>query len=361
MNNQHFKNYINPQEHHQDYTFTSPELDRDFGNIINIAVKSLKASISLIAFVHDNSLFVRTNHKILDGKTINFKGTIFEKSLSQQTIGLQNISVNEIGKEVKTYASSPIRSKGGKTIGFLAIIDHNSRIFSSEELSLLEDLTKITSEIFEKHNTVQKLHEVFTDFVHKTIHDLKNPLTSISLTTELIKRKADNAKLVMGFSEHLENSTNKTFKSLEQLKADFPIKNSFKLNIKEIDINDLLLTAKQQTNHKITIDNQLAHKIYGDYDRLAEAIAYLINHVLLLSEAQKNITLKSYEKENQAVIEISNSSSEVFFREAHEIRSSTALAISKKLIEMHRGKITAACHEESESYLFYISLPLETL
>lgn len=360
MNNQHLTNCSNSVKNPQDDSFTSPELDRDFGKLMDIAAKSLKASMSLIAFIHDNYLFFRSNHKTLDRKTINFRGTIFEKSLSQ-TVNLPNMPTIEIGKEVKAYASSQISSKKGEIIGFFAIADQNIRNFSPEELSLIKDLAEMASGIADQHNTTHKLQEVFTDFVHKTIHDLKNPLTSIALTTELIKRKADNAKLVTNFSENLDNANHKIFKNLERLKTSFPIKNSFKLNVQEININDLLLTVKQQTNHIIEIDNQLTHQIYGDYDRLAEALAYLINHVFLLSESQKKVSLKSYKKENQAIIEIGCSIAEVFFRDRHEMRSSTALAISKKLIEMHQGKITISPQEAPENYLFYISLPLETL
>jgi len=266
----------------------------------------------------------------------------------KQTFKASDYPLKEYPSLIKFYIGTPLFSSAGKTLGFLLLLDTKERHFTTEDISHIENFAKVIVDTLEKHQESQRLQQVFTDFMHKAIHDLKNPLTTISLTSELLKRKAEDPKMVINFSEKMERANQKLFSNLEKLKSAFPVAdNHFKLVINEVNLNNLLQDIKS-TVYKIniTIANQIEKNIYVDYNRLKEAISLLISNNYLIENI--DIKVKSYSKEKQAVIEIHSN------EEYYDLKS-TSFTIAKTLIEMHGGKITA------ENGKLVIYLPSENL
>lgn len=358
MNEKQLDSKNNKSESLHHFGSTTLELVSDFQTIVNLVCKSLNSTIALIAYRNVDSISIYSNELSLNEKPINVEDTIFEQSLLSATVNLKDVFISEIKKEAKNYISNSLTSKSGEIIGFLAIINQNNREFTSDQLSLLKDFAIMTAQTIEKHHAAHQLQEVFTDFVHKTVHDLKNPFTTISLTTELLKRKADDAKLVASFSQRLDNANNKVFKNLERLKLAFPLTSqNFKLNLQEINIVELFTEVQQLTKREVTIDNQLTEKIYGDHYRLTEAIIQLINHLLVILGNLEKLTFRTYAEENQAIIAISNAGYKEKLNGVEDFVYSTGLAIAKKLIQMHYGHIKVI-KQEASYYSCYISLPL---
>lgn len=323
-------------------------LNKSFGFISKLLIKDFQIPIIQFVLISDKQLYIYPNEQ---AKHYNFNSQkgIFQKSLNENDVVIFNTHPFEgISKDIKFYASAPLISSIGNTLGLLIILDTKERSFSTEEISLLKDFAQIATDTVEKHFEIHKMQAVFTDFLHKTVHDLKNPLTSISLTSELLKRKSHDTKTVISFSERLEKSSSKLLYNLENLKKVFPLKNdSFKLDIIKIKPDELLTDVKNcfKTSN-ITIESmhesELQTDIYADYNRLKEAVLQLINHVSLSSDA--SVLLKSYLRDKEAIIEISCT--------GYSHNDSTSLTISKTLVEMHKGKIEII--EDN----YYICLPL---
>jgi len=331
-----------------DSSSNSKSLNKSLGFIGKLLIKDFQTPIAQFVLISNKQLYIYPNEQ---AKHYNFNSQkgIFHKSLNENDVAIFNTHPFEgIPNDIKFYVSAPLISSTGNTLGLLIILDTKERFFSTDNVSLLKDFAQIATDIIEKHFEIYKMQAVFTDFLHKTIHDLKNPLTSISLTSELLKRKSHDTKTVINFSERLEKSSAKLLYSLENLKTIFPIKNalendSFKLDIKEINSSELLTDIKNSfKTNIITIDNKIETGFCADYMRLKEAILQLISHISLSSDA--NILLKSYLKDKEAIIEISCTE--------YSHNDSTSLTISKTLIEMHKGKI------EIETNSYYICLPL---
>lgn len=359
MNEHFFSNDTTSPLLRQNSWLFNSELVNNFHKIIRLTIKSLNAQACLIALANNNEVAIVTNHQNLNQKVVNLNGTIFEKSLSEKTVSTSNVSIDGTAYENKSYASNTLCTKTGITIGFLAIVGSPDREYTPEELSLIDDFANLAAETFERHDTNQKLQEVFTDFVHKTVHDLKNPFTTISLTTELLKRKADDTKLVTSFSQRLENANNKVLTNLERLKSAFPLTSeNFKLNIQKINVAELLLEVKKQINIEAVTTNDLNEKIYGDYRRLTEALVQLTIHLSVLSKNLTYLSLKAYIKEDQAIFAVSNAITQDKQIENAESADSTHLSIARKLIQMHYGEVFCISYENPEKYTFYIALPL---
>lgn len=324
---------------------TDKSLSKSLNLIIQLLIKSFDASTIQVIFIENQQTFVYPDQQAIHLDFNDQEGIVHESLNNESILTSNNHPFKGISKEIKFYASAPIISLTGNIIGVLMLLDIKNRDFSTKEISLLESTAQITANLIEKHLESEKLQTVFSDFLHKSVHDLKNPLTSISLTSELIKRKAEDTQTVISFSERLEKANQKAFSNLENLKSVFPIENdSFKLDIKELKLDDFLADVKssfKKTN--ISIENKLGTSIYADYNRLKDAVIQLISHSCLNSN--EKILIKSYSKNREAVIEISRK--EIFNFD------SSALIISKALIEMHKGKIEIAENG------YYICLPLE--
>lgn len=358
--NEHFSEHDkNSSQVLQNEQPSHPELINDFHRIIGLVTKTLTVSIGVIAAAKGDNMFITSNHPLLDGKIINLTKSILTGSPLSPASNFKDSIFNEVSSHAKSYVGCAMLSKSEKIIGFFAVANETSREFSPDEVLLLEDFAKLTSEIAEKHNAAQKLQEVFTDFVHKTVHDLKNPFTTISLTTELLKRKADDVKLVASFSQRLENANNKVLMNLERLKSAFPLTSeNFRLNIEEINVEKLLLKVNEKINLKAATTNEVKDKLYGDYRRLTEALVQLTIHLSTVSKDLANLSLKAFVKENQAIFAVSNAGTDDNQTEERELTKSTHLSIAKKLIQMHYGEVFSICYDNAEKYTFYAALPL---
>lgn len=342
-----------------DETLNNLDLHDIIDPINNLIAKSINGSIGQVLLINENDLFVIDQQEIKTFKSDQAPARYRESLSSPKTILLNNI-ILEGTETTKLYCSSPIISKKENTLGAVIIIDKQKNGLNQAEISLLENIAQIAALILEKYFETQKIKKVFTDFLHKTVHDLKNPFTSIALTAELLKRKADDRKTVNTLAERIEKANDRIFNNLERLKSAFPIQNSsFKLNVQEISLPQLLVQVKQDFKEiNVTIKDQKEIAIYGDPHRLREAINHLLQHLSKLSDTN-NIHLSLAEKENHTEISITNHPNESFEISTNEPQSN-ALSIAKTLIEMHKGKISTAQNPQTGNYCFSISLPLAT-
>lgn len=310
--------------------------------------RAMKFTDTQLVFLDNQQTYIYRYNEIT---AINFNHdeSILSESLNEEEVNQSNNHpFKGLPSEIKSYTSAPLISSTKNTLGFLILLDINERTLSDEDISYIEDFAKVIADTIEKHQGSQKLQQVFTDYMHKAIHDLKNPLTSISLTSELLRRKAEDPKMVLSFCERLEKANQRLFSNLEKLKSSFPIgDNSFKLVINEINVDELLSDVKSTVNKiNINTENKIEKNIYADYNRLKDAIILLIGNIH--SAENTDITVKSYPKEKQAIIDISSPKGSFD-------NYDTYLNISKTLIEMHGGRI------ETTKNAFLIHLPSDNL
>lgn len=327
--------------------------------INNLIARSLNGSTAQILLINENDLSVINQKEISTFKSDQAPAAYHESLSSSKTIILNNITLD--GTEtIKLYYSTPILSKKEDILGAIIVIDKQKSNLSPTETALLEGIAQMAALVLEKHFETEKIKKVFTDFLHKTVHDLKNPFTSIALTAELLKRKADDSKTVYTLSQRIEKANDRIFNNLERLKSAFPIHNSsFKLNVQEISLPELLAQIKQDfTEGNAAVKNEKEIAIYGDPYRLKEAFMHLLQHLSRLSDIN-NLHFALGEKGNHIEISITNHPNENFDLLINEPQSN-ALSIAKTLIEMHKGKINTAQNPQTGSYCFYISLPLAT-
>jgi signal transduction histidine kinase len=263
------------------------------------------------------------------------------KQLNANELKLFNMPLIGDGKQ-KYYAATKLSSSiGDEEIGYFAISKVDYAKFSDDDLNLLNAFVNLINETIADFENQVKLVDILNDFVHKSVHDLKNPLTSISLTSELLKRKTDDPATVMKFAEKLENASKRVFDNLDHLKLAFPADDkNFKLNIEQVDLNQLLQNATATRYLKFVSTNDKTI-IYADASRLRLAFECLIT---VASEKGQSVILEA--TDGHIVIKLKHNG-------LHDPQL-TKFLMARTLIGMHKGTVNAT----DDSY--YISLPFET-
>lgn len=333
-------------------------LDKSLEILHQLILKSFQVTRSEIALIVADHIFLSSNDQAIDRKFIPYLGSAYEQGiLHQKVLTNKELTSHVLHQNLGFYASAPLFNKRGRVMGCIVITDSEDRDFTIEDSELLAQLAQVVSLTIEKQTETELMEEVFTGFIHKAVHDLKNPLTSISLTNELIRRKANDPEVVINFSERIESSNKKLFISLEDLKSYFPIHHgSFKLETAEIELNGFLEDIKNTlVNYNIITESKLKENIYADYKRLKEAILSLLDYITLIASSQEEISIKCYLKNTVTMIELAFQNIKNHDKEV--LKANTSLVICNMLIAMHKGKTELIHDAEQKRYHYYISLP----
>ncbi len=163
----------------------------------------------------------------------------------------------------------------GLKLGTVCVLDTKPRKVTEKQLQMLETLSSIVLDELELKRATRKALFAQTVMMNRIVHDLKNPSTTISLSAELIKKKANDPKVVIDFADRIKNASNNVLTSLNNLLDLSQIEsNNFKLNLKEIDVLEVLATVKgnfellaQQKKQTVTIVSDCSTIISADADR----------------------------------------------------------------------------------------------
>lgn len=205
---------------------------------------------------------------------------------------------------------------------------------------------------------------------------------TISLSAELLKKKADNPEVVATFADRIKNAADNVLKGLNKMLDLSQIENlAFKLSIDEVDILkviertrlnfDLIATQKQQN---IKIQCNCSTVILGDEVRLQEAFDNLLSNALKYAPAHTQVDIKINRSEDNLIIEFKDQGqglteddlTKLFVKFARlsaiptgkEYSNGIGLSIVKILIEQHKGQVWANSEGKNKGATFSVSLPI---
>ena len=210
----------------------------------------------------------------------------------------------------------------------------------------------------------KRLTENNIDFFNNTAHELKTPLTNISLSLTMLSKKykeiADDK-----FTEIIRTENSKLANQIERVLFLSQMESGeYKLNKNSVNLNELIQAVvdnmqliAEAKNGKIHIDFPREECIvYGDYYHLSNAVKNLIDNALKYCEKDPLIKIKLSEDHNHVKVSLSdngigiskhdqNHIFEKFQRvNTGDVRNTKGFGIGlsyvKTVIEMHRGLIS---------------------
>ncbi|TKC06597.1 GAF domain-containing sensor histidine kinase [Pedobacter polaris] len=369
----------------------TPEEDT-FNKIAVLAAQIFNTPIAQVTFVDEKRVFFKTNLSPLKAIEIDRKDsfcsiailnsdvTLFENILEVPELANNPFVLMDNG--VRFYAGAPLKTTEGLQLGTVCVLDIEPREVTAQQLKMLETLSAIVMDELELRLATRKAMRTQTDMMNRIVHDLKNPNTTISLSAELIKKKADDPKIVADFADRIKRSATSVLNSLNNLLDLSQSENaSFRLSAEEVDIVSILETAKRnfeliayQKQQTITITCDCNAIILVDAIRIQEAFENLLSNALKYSNPNTEVSIYVSAVDGQIIIEfkdqgqglLEEDKSKLFTKFARlsaiptgkEHSNGLGLSIVKMLIELHHGKVWAESEGKNKGTSFFIALPI---
>ncbi|QQS43982.1 PAS domain S-box protein [Candidatus Roizmanbacteria bacterium] len=252
-------------------------------------------------------------------------------------------------------SASPIRNRNEEIIAAASII---SDITDQKKIELRKD-----------------------DFVNMASHELKTPLTSIKLYTDIIERKMKHYH-----DREIQKIIDKNQEQIRRLQIlvddllDVSRIQTGKLTFqKEIfDIHSVIqdtieLTKEAAAHHPIVYNRGKPVLVYADKFRIYQVLTNLITNAVKYSPKNSEIIIVTEVADKQVIVSVQDSGigipeseHEKIFERLYQVFESAdqkspgfgmGLFISKEIIRKHKGKIWVES-EPGKGSTFYISLPL---
>ena len=257
----------------------------------------------------------------------------------------------------------------------LEIAEKFHKIFLSFSLSQQEQMQADISFLEEKDQTKD-------EFLATLAHELRNPLSpmenAISLIEEAIDPNDENLTSILNILKRQQNQLGVLVNDL--LDVSQITRRRLTLKIKDVNLLDLLKGAIETANKLIKSKNQtlkLNFKedsilIRGDYSRLLQALSNVINNASKYTDENGQILVNCHPNSENVVIEISdngigieksklkgifNMFSQVDANENTRGGLGIGLTLTKKIIDIHDGKIIVESEGLGKGSSFKITLP----
>lgn len=257
---------------------------------------------------------------------------------------------------------------------------------AEDELSEADKMLRIVNKELErkvkaKTAEIERLLKQKDEFINQLGHDLKTPLTPLTILLPIVKKRVDDPKLKEILDVTIKNTDymkNLVIKTLQLARLDTPGTTfeideatdlSGELN-KVIKSNKLILEKKD-----IKLENKIDEKIIvrADKLRLSELFDNLITNAVKFTPDAGTITFDAKEDKDFVTVSVKDTGigmtqeqiDHIFdeFYKADESRhrhdfdsSGLGLSICKRIVEKHGGKIWAKSFGEGKGSIFYFTL-----
>ncbi|AMR33806.1 hypothetical protein A0256_21380 [Mucilaginibacter sp. PAMC 26640] len=246
---------------------------------------------------------------------------------------------------------------------------------------MLRNLSEIIVDELELRQTTRNTVRVQTDLMNIAVHDIKNPLTAISLYAGLISQKTTQEP-IKNMAEKIANATKRIMQDLSDLLSNAKSENDgillkFELSdptilLKKVVSNlQVLADQKQQ---KILLQLNCLTLVKYDNGRMLEVFENLLSNAIKYAHPESSITVCSNEIDGNLVVEFRDQGQgltptdmqKLFTKFARlsasptnkETSNGLGLSIAKILVELHNGKIWAESKGKDQGSSFFVSLPI---
>lgn len=257
---------------------------------------------------------------------------------------------------------------------------NKDKITLSPELRSVEQkLNSLNETLIRQDKEKKEMEQQKNDMLVYLAHDIKTPLTSILGYLSLIEmdkrisneEKDKYIKIATQKAERLENLINEFFEIAQYSLQNVPLKKeNIDLHYMMVQIREEMYPSLANANKSLDMDIPEEMVIWGNPDKLARVFINLIKNAIAYSEDGNVISVVSKEGEDKSTIMVKsrgtishNDIDSIFdkFSRLNTARSSSTggaglgLAISKDIVELHSGHISAV--SEDDLTLFIVEIP----
>ena len=221
------------------------------------------------------------------------------------------------------------------------------------------------------------------EFLATLSHELRNPLAPIRNALEVMRRAGDDPALKERALAIMERQLQQLVRLTDDLLDVSRItRNRIELRRDRIDLRNVLRSAvetieplSEAAGHSIVVDlPDVGIWVYGDFTRLAQAFANLLNNAVKYTDRGGSIAIAASIDADEAVIAVSDTGIgidpavlprifDMFIQAEQGVarpRSGLGigLALARRLIELHEGRIDVRSSGRGEGTTFFVRLPI---
>ncbi len=260
--------------------------------------------------------------------------------------------------------SSSIELRSGKCYFVLSC----ARIYNSKAaLGVLQDLTDIRR--LQETSRISKQTKLLAELGGSLAHEIRNPLSSISGSLEVIRDAVKKEDIIPFIKMALKESHR-----LNEIVTDFlnfaqftPVKMN-RLLISEVINEALLETIHEANSRNITIKRKDdVFFVLADINKLKSAFINILNNAYEVSKESQKIEVVSYKHDKEGFVKVRDHGNGISKKDLKKIYApffttkkggtGLGLAIAKNIIEAHNGRIEVSS-KLGKGTTFKIVLPL---
>jgi hypothetical protein len=197
---------------------------KQLDSIASLAAQFCHTTASLITFVDEDAECVKSSFGIevgevgIDasfGKHVLKSEIPFLVSDIRNDVRFQNHPLLEMNHVMNFYAGVPLVTSSGTSIGVLCVMDKESRQLNDIQIDTLSKLASQVTAILEFSKRIIELE----NFTSKAAHNIKSPLCSISMMTELFREMYAGQMDPEGIEllSTINDSTNQLAQSIDEI------------------------------------------------------------------------------------------------------------------------------------------------
>jgi signal transduction histidine kinase len=357
------------------YEILDTPAEKSYDNFAKLAADIFQVKNAAIGFFAENEIFF----KAVTGSKLEIEKAqhVFNLSKSGDEVSITTGAFNIF------YAGAIIKSPGKQNLGVIMVYDNLPVETTPHQLSMLERLAEMVEDKLETRLAIRKAMRALDDRLHVMIHDLKNPMTTISLQSELVSRMPDAGERVANIATKINLQSKRMVDNLNDILSSARKENgSFKLQKTKIDLTKLLADVNDDLkfifankNQSVAIKINEPVEIFGDEVKLRELFSQLIQNSIKFSPEESEIEIFHQVAENRVTIAIKDNGigldegdiDRLFIKFSklnavptnRENSNGLGLIIAKMFADMHKGEISAKSEGIGQGTTFYVELPIK--
>lgn len=356
------------------YEILQTQQELAFNTIAKLAVDIFNADYAAISFVGDSSVF----HKAVVGKPSTNVDTLCQKAINNSEITvIENIGNNQF------FIAAPLITPESFIVGTINVLVASDIKPSEKQTEMLKNLSVLVIDKLETRLAMRQTMRAQDHRVNMLVHDLKNPMTTISLQSELVGKMPgidERTKMIAG---KINSQSKNIVERLNHIVSTARSENaSVKLEKAKINIKILLdkiasdFHARLKKNYlELLVDVSESAEIYGDEEKFYNIFGELLTNAIKFSPTGEKIQIKSSQSDNVLNVSVKDngvgilqSDLERLFVKFANISNATEKAQSgerlgllrvKTLVDLHKGKLWAQSDGKDKGTIFYLELPIK--
>ena len=274
----------------------------------------------------------------------------------------------------------------GSLIACLFVNDNRARLWTQDEVSLIEDAAERAWNAVERIRVEEALRDADrrkNEFLAMLGHELRNPLAPISAAAALLQITASNPERVLTASKiitrqvgHMTSLINDLL-DVSRVTTGLVVLDKERLDLKQVvaDAIEQACPLIEARGHTLTREYPPENTfVQGDYKRLVQVFANLLNNAAKYTPRGGNLRLEIVLRDKEVIAFVQDNGigiadellPKVFDLFSQGQRTADraqgglglGLALVKRIVELHGGTVAVTCETPSNGSRFAVTLPL---